>query len=297
MQFYPNRPDLPRKSNSGGLGRYKANRMGSCTFAVLALLVAGTMYQAVTHQQVRINETIRSADRATKLGPPITWGKPSWADTFNGSKLNLKRWSVYDDPTGKYSGWRRTPESVKVHHGALELIGHYQRPYGYVGGGLSYNSNQTYGRWSVRFRVDRGAGWEPVILLWPQGRWPNDGEIDMAEIHNSSRRGGSEFLHLGRHNHFVGHPFPHYVNFTKWHILAVDWLRRHITFWLDGRPLWTVERGRGDKNYVPNTPFHLAIQNDEGCADHRCKPDKSTPKQVIMKVDWIRIWSAPAGAR
>jgi len=182
-----------------------------------------------------------------------------------------------------------------VRDGSLELIGHYQKPYGYVSGGISYNSNQTYGRWVVRFRADAGAGYAPIVLLWPEGPWPADGEIDLAEIGNPQRHGAGEFLHLGALKHFIGRRIPASVNFTRWHTMAVDWLPGHITFWLDGKRLWTVRRASGGSNYVPSTPFHLALQNDEGC-DAGCKTNKDTPKQVIMQVDWVRIYAAPGSA-
>ena len=267
---------------------------GLAVSAVLLALMAGPAYSTATVPQVKVHDT---AGMFADAPASIKWGKPAWADTFNGTELNLKRWTVYDDPTGKYSGWKRTLQSVKVHDGSLEIIGHYQRPYGYVGGGLSYNLNQTYGRWAVRFRADSGSGWEPVVLLWPKGKWPDDGEIDMAEISNPSRHGAGEFVHLGAKNQQVGQPIPSSADFTKWHILAVDWLPSHITFWLDGKPLWTIKRAKGRRNFIPSTPFHLAMQNDVGCATHLCKPNKSTPRRVIMQVDWIRIWTAPAGAR
>jgi beta-glucanase (GH16 family) len=183
-----------------------------------------------------------------------------------------------------------------VEHGLLDLTGHYQKPYGYVGGGLAYNFNRTYGRWEVRFRADRGAGYEPVVLLWPQGTWPTDGEIDMAEIYNSQRLGAGEFLHIGKNDNFIGHPIPRVVDFSKWHTLSVDWLPDHITFRLDGKSLWTVERKPGKTDYIPSTPFHLAMQIDEGCAGHKCRPNKSTPKQTRMQVAWVKIYAAPSGA-
>ena len=278
----------------GSNRKFRATIGGS---ALLALVIAGPAYRPVAQSKVNANATAGLSDVPAKISSAIHWGRPTWADTFNGTKLNLKRWTVYNDPTGRYSGWRRTPQSVKVRDGSLEIIGHYQHSYGYVGGGLSYDYNQTYGRWSVRFRADGGSGWEPVVLLWPKGKWPNDGEIDMAEIYNSGRHGAGEFVHLGRNNRQLPHPIPSTVDFTRWHILAMDWLPDHITFWLDGKRLWTIERGKGDKNYVPNTPFHLAMQNDAGCSDHKCRPNKSTPKKVIMQVDWIKIWAAPTGAR
>jgi beta-glucanase (GH16 family) len=222
----------------------------------------------------------------------INWGKPVFTDNFSGTKLNLKAWSIYSDPTAKPPHPRRTKSSVRVRGGSLELIGHRQKPYGDVAGGISYNTNQTYGRWVVRFRAEAGAGYSAVVLLWPQGTWPTAGEIDMTEITNPRRHGGGEFLHLGGLKHFIGHAIPATVNFTRWHTLAVDWLPSHITFWLDGRRLWTVERGTGNNDYIPSTPFHLALQNDQGCDVH-CKPNKDTPRQVIMRVDWVKIYAAP----
>ncbi len=229
----------------------------ACALPVLALLAGGPAYGSAGAHYVRVGDSAKSA---ASYGPSrsINWGKPVFATTFNGTRLNKHRWSKYDDPEGKFSGWRRTKASVKVRHGSLEIIGHYQRPYGYVGGGVSYNFNRTYGRWVVRFRADRGAGYEPVVLLWPKGTWPD---------------------------------------FSRWQILAVDWLPSHITFWLDGKKLWRVNRKSDNKNFIPSTPFHLAMQNDESCANHECKPDKSTPKQTIMQIGWVKIYAAPAGAK
>jgi beta-glucanase (GH16 family) len=224
----------------------------------------------------------------------INWGKPVFTDNFSGTKLNLKSWGVYNDPQANGTGDpRRTKSSVRVRDGFLELIGHYQKPYGDVSGGVANNLNRTYGRWVVRFRADAGAGYAPVVLLWPQGKnaWPANGEIDMAEITHANRHGAGEFLHLGK-DHFIGKKIPTSVNFTKWHTLAVDWLPDHVTYWLDGRPLWTVKRRSGSSNYVPSKPFHLALQNDQGC-DDSCKPDKATPRQVIMQIDWVKVYAAP----
>lgn len=250
---------------------------------------------AATVREARIQQPVRS-ESPRPPSVPITWGKPAFVDTFSGTTLNLSRWYIYDDPAGKYSGIRRTRSSVQVRDGSLRLIGHYERPYGYVSGGISYNINQTYGRWVVKFRAGSGAGYEPIVLLWPKGTWPAHGEIDMAEVLNSDRHGAGEFLHLGKANRFIGHRIPNSVNFTKWHILAVDWLPGHITFWLDGKQRWTVKRKTGGRNYIPSTPFHLALQNDAGC-DHQCAPSTSKSSRVVMQVAWVKIYAAPSRAK
>jgi beta-glucanase (GH16 family) len=223
----------------------------------------------------------------------VNWGAPEFTDNFNGTALG-KSWSVYDDPAGKV---HRTKDSVRVSGGYLQLTGHHEAPYGYVGGGISYNTDQRYGRWEVRFRADAGEGYDPIVLLWPKGTWPADGEIDAIEMPNGSRQGANEFVHRGAQNQQVGgNKIPATVDFTKWHVITVDWLPDHITFWLDGRAVWTVKRPSGTGyNYVPSTPFHLALQNDEGC-DGACKANKTTPAKVTMQVDWVKIFAMPRPA-
>ena len=231
---------------------------------------------------------------ASPAAAGINWGKPVFTDNFSGTALSTS-WDVYNSPDAKPPTPKRTPDSVRVRNGSLQLIGHYEKPYGYVGGGISDKTNRTYGRWEIRFRADPGAGYASVILLWPKGKWPDDGEIDLAEIGNAHRHGAGEFLHLGARNRFIGKHIPATVDFTRWHTIAVDWLPGHITFWLDGKALWTVKRAAGNSDYVPSTPFHLALQNDEGC-DGNCKQGKNTPAQAIMDVDWVKVYAAPGSA-
>ncbi len=229
---------------------------------------------------------------ATPASSPATVpGSFSWKevfhDDFNGTSLG-KHWFAYNSPRAKTP---RTPQSVRVRNGYLDLIAHYQSPYGYVGGGVGYWPDQTYGRWVMRFRADAGAGSEPVILLWPAGPWPTDGEVDILGIYSEYRHGGGIYLIMGSVGHHAGHSIPTSVDFTKWHTMAVDWLPSHLTFWLDGKAIWTIRRASGGANFVPDTPFHLAIQLDAGC-DNGCKPNSKTPPQVHMQVDWVKIYKA-----
>lgn len=234
----------------------------------------------------------------------INWGNPEFVDNFNGNELDLSHWGIYDTPYGSAPSY--TPyskQSVKVAGGYLNLIGRYQAPYGYVAGGVGSKIQQTYGRWVIRFRCDNGAGFEPAVLLWPEGGHA-DGEIDIAEVFpgtaqpvSTNRRGGGQFLHAGVNNVFIGNHIPFSVNFSDWHTVAVDWLPNHITMWIDGKKTWTVGRKVDGMDFIPNTPFHLALQLDEGCTRYRCKPDSATPAQVVMQVDWVKVYAAPRGAK
>jgi beta-glucanase (GH16 family) len=227
---------------------------------------------------------------------PTYCGSQELAENFGGGTLNPEQWTVYNDPGGSTP---RTPQSVTVAGGYLDLIGHYQAPYGYVGGGLKSNINQTYGCWVVRFRADDGAGYEPAVLLWPEGSHA-DGEIDMAEVYpgsaqppSTNRLGGGQFVHIGIDNQFIGNKIPDSVNFSQWQTVAVDWLPNRITMYINGAATWTVGTDYNGMDYIPDTPFHLALQLDEGCTRDRCSPDSSTPSQVLMQVAWVKIYAAP----
>lgn len=258
--------------------------------SVTAFLAVTCTVTSLSAASVVTKTTDAAAYARPRSASSIYWGKPVFTDNFTGTTPG-KEWDVYNSPNAKSPTPKRTPGSVRVRDGSLQLIGHYEKPYGYVGGGVADAVNQTYGRWEIRFRGDAGAGYAPVVLLWPEGKWPDDGEIDLAEVTNPLRHGAGEFLHLGTTNRFIGKPIQG-VDFTEWHTIAVDWLPDHITFWLDGNALWTVKRATGNSDYIPSTPFHLALQNDAGC-DNGCKPDKNTPAQVVMDVDWVKVYAAP----
>jgi licheninase len=261
---------------------------------VLVALVAGCTTAAQRMPTYLPNARPTSSASAHKQPLGVRWGKPVFSYKFNGTRLDTSRWIIYNDPFGTHSGVRRTPQSVTVQNGALRITGHYQAPYGYVGGGVASRFNQTYGKWEVRFRADAGAGWEPVVLLWPQGS-PANGEIDMAEIKAPNRHGAGEFLHLGPHSHFAWHHIPPAVNFTKWHTIGVEWLPGRVTFFLDGKQTWSVHGQPGtSSNFVPSTPFHFALQNDAGCAFHNCRPPSGFQGKVVMEVKWVRVWVMPS---
>ena len=83
-------------------------------------------------------------------------------------------------------------------------------------------------------------------------------------------------------------------DFSQWHTFAVDWLPDRITWYVDGRARFTVT----DKSRIPDTPMHLAIQLDQGpVKDWLPAPDATTPPQVRLRVDWVRVYTwagAPA---
>jgi len=238
----------------------------------------------------------RHSNLAVASATGIRWGKPVRIDNFRGTTLNRRRWFIYADLHPRPGHPRRSAKAVRVRHGELQLIGHVDPRLGDVSGGIGDRFHQAYGRWKIRFRADPGRGYAAVVLLWPSDEnWPDEGEIDLAEVFDSTRQSAAEFLHYGHDNHQTGHRIK--ADFTRWHVITVDWLPSHITFWLDGHKQRTVVRQANPrKNLVPSTPFRLGLQNDQGCSGY-CHRDKTTPKYVIMHVDWVKIYAVPSGVR
>lgn len=222
------------------------------------------------------------------------WGAPVRVEDFNGSTLQVgsNGWQVYDSPRGKVA---RTKSNVRVGQsesgtGELQIVGSYDRSKGvHIGGGLADSFAQQYGRWEVRARTDKGAGFAPIILLWPHGgHWPNDGEIDLLEAPKGNRLGAITVLHNGPANRFRTHGLD--GDHSEWHTYAVEWLPSRVTFYLDGVEQWMVT----DASLIPKTsPMHLAMQLDAGCGWIQC-PNAQTAPETLLHIDWIKAYAAPA---
>jgi beta-glucanase (GH16 family) len=198
---------------------------------------------------------------------------------FDGPAVDTSTWLVYDSVGNGGVGLRR-PSAVSQGDGELRITGR-----GDVSGGMSLQDDRTYGRWEIRARADRGNGYAPAILLWPASNdWPIEGEIDIAEIPRGDRSETHFTVHWGADNQQVGFTTP--GDFTQWHTFGVEWMPDHITYFLDGQPLHTI----ADPPAIPSSPMNLAIQNDVGPFNWIPARDATTPAEVSLRVDWVRVY-------
>lgn len=228
------------------------------------------------------------ASGSSSDGVPTAAESQGWelvaSEEFNGTSVDGSRWTIYNGEGNGGVGWRR-PEAISVSDGTLKLTGR-----GDVSGGMNWNGGRTYGRWEVRARSDAGNGYAPNILMWPSsGNWPAEGEINIMEIPWGNRIQSLFVVHWSQQNAQVSHIEP--GDFTRWHTFALEWLPGRIRLFIDGEPIYTTH----DPDIVGSLryPMHIALQNDVGPHDGFIPPrDASTPAEVSLEVDWVRLYSA-----
>ena len=78
-------------------------------------------------------------------------------------------------------------------------------------------------------------------------------------------------------------------DFTQWHNYAVEWAPDRVVGYIDGQEIFRTT----DPAQIPPRPMHLAIQQDIGPYGNDWIPplDDTSPDQVQLQVDWVRIYS------
>jgi len=193
------------------------------------------------------------------------------ADEFNGTALS-SRWGPYDGEGNGGEG-RRDPAAISVQNGIMTIRGDSKG----TTGGMAWSGDQRFGEWEVRARFPKGdKQYHPVLLLWPEGKWPDGGEADFAET-TSASSDVSFFLHYSSSNKQKSAEKP--LDLTQWHNYAVEWVSGRITGYIDGQQ-WFQST---DSGTLPPGQMHLAIQLDYF-------PDGGSPKPTQMDVDYVRIY-------
>ena len=221
-------------------------------------------------------------------GSKVNWQKIG-GDEFSGS-LNESAWGSYDSE-GAFGTGERKPEAISQSGGLLNITARED-----VSGGIGHEFGQTYGRWEFRARTDPGRGFGSAILLWPDSeKFPEDGELDIMEVPGENRDLAHFVIHWsegGEDDNIVGHQRK--GDYTQWHTFAIEWLPDRITWYVDGKKQFETR----DKKIIPTKPMHLTIQLDQGPKkDWIPARDDTTPDEIRLQVDWVRIYKAPPGAR
>lgn len=223
---------------------------------------------------------------AMPLGDDGKW-RQVFADDFTGSGLG-RNWFAYTgvpggDPAGLFD-----PSRVRIAGGVLTIgSGFDPARRKWVTGGVSNRNRlrQAYGKYQVRFRMERGRGITYAILLWPSDNsWPP--EIDFAEDNGDDRGRLWATLHQRDGQRVVRSVAG---DFTEWHTAGVEWTPAGLAYEIDGR-VWS----RVDTAAEPRIPMSLAVQSQAwpcGLTWQKC-PDHTTPESVDLEVDWVAAYAA-----
>lgn len=184
----------------------------------------------------------------------------TFAEEFDGKRLNRKRWQKVVTRTSGTECFRGGKANVKVAKGKLRLTARKLRkrircasPHGnfrtrYTSGSITTHGlfSQTYGRFQVRakFPKSKVRGLQSAIWMTPQtpiyGAWPRSGEIDIVEHYTRHHRRAIPYLH-----YMFGFPATPNTSQTnnhcklrkpaKFHTYVLLWEPGRIRVSIDGR--------------------------------------------------------------
>ena len=247
---------------------------------LLALVLAGLAF--VPASRVRAHE---GASEALSEPPPIIARTVVY--TFRGDRLDPHYWQlVQHGGAGQYAPQPEqqyyTPEAVTVNRGVLHISAlSYDQidpadgyDYPFLSGRVQTRDSFLYGRFDVSLKVPIGNGlWPSVWLRTPERRGPLAGEIDIFNGFGSHTDGFTSSVATWARNRVVsfqcvivenykantsctrvGNPQKTRVNYAKsYHTFGVDWHADHVTWFVDGKPYWTVTKD------VPHVPMVLVM--------------------------------------
>lgn len=246
---------------------------------------------------------------ATKLR---TWGAPDFEDTFDGTALDLSKWSYRQ--VGKRYGLRTKahsdPGAVSVSNGAVHLKVRKvtaQKPSqgytsGYTNGHIGTEGRYTfrYGYAAARIKFPKPRGRHGAFWLQSTvGGVVNDpakggAEIDIVENYGAGRKDGGSSHGV----HWAGKGGKIETRggildtrsllpkgktwWNSWHVYSVEWTPSKYVFRIDGHTVRTIKAG------VSQVPEFLVLSELSSDWELPKLDDSQLPTSV--DVDWVRVW-------
>ncbi|TXL88602.1 discoidin domain-containing protein [Streptomyces sp. IB2014 016-6] len=160
----------------------------------------------------------------------------------------------------------------------------------------------TYGRVEARIKVPKGNGLWPAFWMmgadFLTGRpWPYNGEIDIVEVLGKDVKTAYSTVHAPAYNGGggIGAPYtlPGNADFSDdFHTWAADWNSRGITYSLDGRTVFSIDRDQVEQTRGPwifDHPHYMILNLAVG-GDWPGPTDAGTPFPSRMLVDYVRVY-------
>ncbi|MFC8350056.1 discoidin domain-containing protein [Streptomyces sp. NPDC057280] len=160
----------------------------------------------------------------------------------------------------------------------------------------------TYGRVEARIKVPKGNGLWPAFWMmgadFLTGRpWPYNGEIDIVEVLGKDVKTAYSTVHAPAYNGGggIGSPYrlPGDADFSDdFHTWTADWNSRGITYSLDGRVVFSLDKEQVEQTRGPwvfDHPNYMILNLAVG-GDWPGPTDAGTPFPAKMLVDYVRVF-------
>jgi beta-glucanase (GH16 family) len=258
---------------------------------------------------------------AATLAPPAEY-RLVWRDEFSGSGLpDARRWA-YDTAFNR-SGWHneekqyyaaRRKENARVEGGRLIVEARADGPTlrrRADWGGQAYSSARlitrakaawTYGFFEARAKLPCGRGLWPAIWTLSAHqpmKWPDDGEIDIMEHVGHEPGVIHQSVHTKAFNHQIGTHKTAQQNVATacgaYHLYQLHWTPQSIRMGIDGAEVFRFDKPSNDRAEWPfDAPQYLILNVAVGGTWGGAKGIDDAALPSRMKVDYLRVWQAPA---
>ena len=238
--------------------------------------------------------------------PPVSDWRPVWADEFNGTGVDLSKWSLEQQGPGWVNNELQTytsrSENARVEGGHLviEARNDWFQGTQYSSARLKTQGHAsfTYGRMEAMIQLPGGWGTWPAFWMMPDNfsrGWPACGEIDVMEEVGFDQ----DAIHGTTHSLAYNFKKPTQRTSTTvvpgvtagFHLYAVEWYPDRIDFFVDGRKYYTSPNDfTGDDAWPFNKNFYvilnLAVGGDWG-GSQGVDPN-IWPRRML--VDYVRVY-------
>ena len=264
-----------------------------------------------------------SAPRPDATSGPAPELKQVWADEFDGpagSPVDSTKWhhDLGDGCQSGNCGWGNqekewytsASENVSLNgQGQLQIVARpaaagltcYYGACRYTSAKITTRGTLDVapGRVEARIKLPAGQGLWPAFWLLGTNigavGWPQCGELDIMENHGSNMTSTSSAMHGPGYSGNT--PFVHSYQLTAgsfaedFHTFAVQWDSARVTFFVDGKPHYVIQRDevRRHGNWVFDQPFFIILNLAVGGTfDGDPRSDSVLP--ATMLVDYVRVY-------
>ena len=244
-----------------------------------------------------------------------------WADEFNGTELDISKWSYQLGDGTRYGlprGWGNnelqyyTRDNSTVADGMLTIQARKES----VEPGFQYSSARlrtvgrgdwTYGRMEMRAKFPPGQGLWPAFWMLPTdnsiyGTWAASGEIDIVENIGSETETIHGTIHYGGswpQNTFTGEEYtlPSGSFNEDFHVFAIEWEENEIRWYVDDIHYATQTEWFSTNGPYPapfDVDFHLLLNLAVG-GNWPGSPNSETQFPADYVIDYVRVYKPTDG--